>query len=276
MLIANPIYDVVFKRLMENEKVAKFFIGTFLNATIEELELRPTEFTYTPHQDQKGQIPIGLTVFRLDFMAIIRLENGESQKILIEIQKAGKEVDLMRFRNYLGEQYKKEDIVNGQKTALPLKTIYVLGFKLPTIESPCVHIERQYKDMLTDQIINKRSQFIEKLTHDSYIVQVERVTGKYQTRLEKLLSIFEQSHFIDERGILKEYPYEVTSKELRLMVEILHHSGTDPETRKEIEKEQEGWRSINAMFDERERELQDLIEKQRREIEELRKKLEEK
>ncbi len=29
MIIANPIYDVVFKKLMENNKVAKFFIGTF-------------------------------------------------------------------------------------------------------------------------------------------------------------------------------------------------------------------------------------------------------
>ncbi len=28
MVIANPIYDVVFKRMMENERVAKFFIGT--------------------------------------------------------------------------------------------------------------------------------------------------------------------------------------------------------------------------------------------------------
>lgn len=30
MVIANPIYDVVFKRMMENERVAKFFIGTLL------------------------------------------------------------------------------------------------------------------------------------------------------------------------------------------------------------------------------------------------------
>jgi len=34
MIIANPIYDVVFKMLMENEKVAKFFIGTFLEQNI--------------------------------------------------------------------------------------------------------------------------------------------------------------------------------------------------------------------------------------------------
>ena len=27
MVIANPLYDVVFKRMMENDKVAKFFNG---------------------------------------------------------------------------------------------------------------------------------------------------------------------------------------------------------------------------------------------------------
>lgn len=35
MIIANPIYDVVFKNLMENDRVAKFFIGTLLGQTIE-------------------------------------------------------------------------------------------------------------------------------------------------------------------------------------------------------------------------------------------------
>ncbi|MBL7977036.1 MAG: hypothetical protein JNN12_01755, partial [Bacteroidetes Order II. Incertae sedis bacterium] len=47
MIIANPIYDVVFKRLMENDKVVKFFIGTLLEQTIERVEVKPQEFTYT-------------------------------------------------------------------------------------------------------------------------------------------------------------------------------------------------------------------------------------
>ena len=102
MIIANPIYDVVFKRLMENEKVAKFFIGTLLEKTIEHLEVQPQEFTYTNDL-------AGLAVFRLDFVATIKTEEGQYQKILIEIQKAKNPIDVMRFRNYLGEQYKKED-----------------------------------------------------------------------------------------------------------------------------------------------------------------------
>ena len=81
MVIANPIYDVVFKRMMENDKVAKFFIGTLLNENIETVEVKPQEFTYT---DELA----GLAVFRLDFIATIRTENGTLKKVLIEIQKA--------------------------------------------------------------------------------------------------------------------------------------------------------------------------------------------
>jgi hypothetical protein len=39
MVIANPIYDVVFKQLMENNKVAKFFIGTLLEQNIGSVEV---------------------------------------------------------------------------------------------------------------------------------------------------------------------------------------------------------------------------------------------
>ncbi len=65
MVIANPIYDVVFKRMMENEKVAKFFIGTLLEQTIEVVSVKPQEFNYTNEL-------AGLAVFRLDFIATIK------------------------------------------------------------------------------------------------------------------------------------------------------------------------------------------------------------
>ena len=45
MIIANPIYDLTFKRLMESERVAKFFIGTLLGQTIETVPPAPQEFT---------------------------------------------------------------------------------------------------------------------------------------------------------------------------------------------------------------------------------------
>lgn len=277
MLIANPIYDVVFKRLMENQRVAKFFIGTLLNQTIESVELQPQEFTYI------DKLAV-LSVFRLDFIAIIKTESGETKKVLIEIQKARNHVDLMRFRNYLAEQYKKEDRINQKKVVLPITTIYILGFKLPKIESACVHVERQYRDLINETILGQRSEFVEKLTHDSYVVQVERITGRYKSRLDKLLSVFEQSNFIDEDKVIKEYKYPTDVEDLKIITDILHHSGTDPESRREIDAEREAWRTVNAMMGDLQNDLDEMskaldeknkaLEEQERLIEELKKKLE--
>lgn len=280
MIIANPIYDVVFKRLMENERVAKFFIGTMLGQQVEALELKPQEFTYTDKL-------IGLTVFRLDFIAIIKTNDGKSKKILIEIQKAKNEIDLMRFRNYLAEQDKKQDTVNNEQVTLPITTIYILGFKLKNIKTACVHVERQYRDMINQSILSEKSNFIERLTHDSYVVQVKRLTGRYQTKLDKLLSVFEQKNFIGDTETIKEYHYKLEDEDVKRMTDILHLTGTDPVRRKEIESEQEAWRSINALFAAREKTyLKELTEKnkelmekdkeleaQRQLIEELKKKL---
>ncbi|MDR3187808.1 MAG: hypothetical protein LBT94_01295, partial [Prevotellaceae bacterium] len=114
-VIANPIYDTVFKRLMENERVARFFIGTLLNQEVASVSVLPQEFSYYNELEK-------LTVFRLDFMATIVSSTGERTKVLIEMQKAKEETDLMRFRSYLGEQYKKSETVNGEKETLPITT----------------------------------------------------------------------------------------------------------------------------------------------------------
>ncbi len=248
MIIANPLYDVVFKRLMENERVAKFFIGTMLDTFVESIEVKPQEFTYT---DELA----GLAVLRLDFIAIIKTKTGESKKVLIEIQKAKNQIDLMRFRNYLAEQYKKEDKINDESVVLPITTIYILGFKLPDIETACVRVERQYTDLINKTTITQKSEFIEKLTHDCFVVQARRITDRYQTRLDKLLSVFEQSNFTDNKEITKKYHHKPDLEEVKEITDILHYVGTEPEERKLIEDEQEAWRTVNAMFEEKERKL---------------------
>ena len=253
MIIANPIYDVVFKRLMENDKVAKFFIGTLLEQTIETVEVKPQEFTYTNEL-------AGLAVFRLDFIATIKTDAGHYKKVLIEIQKAKNPIDLMRFRNYLAEQYKKEDKINNENVVLPITTIYILGFKLPEIETPCIKVERNYKDLINKITLERKSEFVEKLTHDSFVVQVARITDRYQTRLDKLLSVFEQSNFTDAKEITKDFAHDPDIDELKTMTDILHYVGTDPKERKQIEIEQEAWRTVNAMFEEKERKYQKALE----------------
>jgi len=117
MIIANPIYDVVFKRLMENERVAKFFISTLLDETVVDLQIKPQERTIFPKLEDMDEVMLAslekqlyerlsISVFRVDFVATVKTDVGEHKKVMIEIQKAKNALDLMRFRTYLAEHYK--------------------------------------------------------------------------------------------------------------------------------------------------------------------------
>jgi hypothetical protein len=270
MVIANPIYDTVFKKLMENERVAKFFVGTLMDEIIEDIKVMPQEFTY------RNSLDI-MTIFRLDFIATIKTKEGNFKKILIEIQKGRNVRDLMRFRNYLAEQYKKEDLIDSdglgieEEMTLPITSIYILGFNLEGIDSACLKVERNYVDLIDKKIVTQKSYFIENLTHDSYIVQVKRITDRYQTSLDKLLSVFEQRNFLNDDKIIKEYSHIPDVEEVQLITDILHYSGTSPEERRRIEIEIEAWRTFNAsQSDATKKAIRDL-EKTRKELEEEKK-----
>ena len=63
MLIANPIYDVVFKYMMEDLRVAKTFVSAIIGEKVEELDFYPQELT-TKYKDNSltelsGTIPAG-------------------------------------------------------------------------------------------------------------------------------------------------------------------------------------------------------------------------
>ena len=255
MIIANPIYDVVFKKLMENDRVVKFFIGTLLEQTIESVEVMPLEFDYS-------NLLTGFNVFRINFIATIKTDEGEFKKVLIEIQRARNHIDLIDFQIYLLSQVIKDKTVSNEKNTLPITKIYILGFKIPEIESSCIRVERNYKDLINKKIINKKCDFVEKLTHDSFIVQVDRITNRYQTRLDKLLSVFEQSNFVDDSKVIKQFTHNTDIEEVEIITNILHHSGTDPDERRLIDTEKEAWRTVNAAFEnERKTLVKSLIEK---------------
>jgi hypothetical protein len=201
MRAANPIYDVVFKYLMGDMRVARLILSKILDQEVEALDLRPTEF--------RKKIGLNLTVFRIDFSAKIRQADGSHRLVLIEIQKAKLPTDIMRFRKYLGGHYQDQNNVyeadNGtREKGLPIICIYFLGHPLKYTTSPVIKVERSYIDAVTQEELTTREEFIESLTHDSYIIQIPRLREKRRNKLEVLLSIFDQSqqtpdsrHFLD-------------------------------------------------------------------------------
>lgn len=197
MIIANPMYDVIFKYLLEDTEIASELLSTILSENIVSLELKPQETT--------SEMPASnINILRFDFKAVIRTETGELKKVLIELQKAKHLLDSMRFRRYLGDNYRKEDeVLNEQgeteKRALPIIAVYFLGFRLRDISRPVVKINREYLDVLTEEVLNVQEDFVELLTHDSYFIQIKLLEGKSRSKLERVLQVFNLEYVTADR-----------------------------------------------------------------------------
>jgi hypothetical protein len=261
-VIANPIYGTVFKKLMENGRIAKFFLRTLLGENIISVNARLQEFAYRKKAEKREESSddnIGYSIFRIDFMATIETGDGEWKKILIEVQKSWDETDVIRFRNYLAEQYSRVDRVNGEEIVLPVTAVYILGGRLAGIESPCIRVERHYTDPVHKSPVNVKSPFIENLTHDSYVIQAGRITNeRYGTKLNELLSLFGQAHFIREDSeVSKQYTYLSDDGDIRFITSVLNEMIANPQEREEIERE--ALRTIDALFGKMQRKQKRII-----------------
>jgi hypothetical protein len=256
IVIANPIYDVVFKRLMDDTENARFFIETLLDQEVESIEFRPQEYPLSKEiaaLSEHLQLPGAMTFFRLDFLATIKMVSGEHQKVLIEVQKGKNTLDINRFRDYLAEQYKRTDEIEIpgigiQKVPLHIITIYILGFELEHISTPAVKIAREYIDLMTKQPITAKEDFAEQLTHDCIIIQTPRIHGSIQTELDALLSLFEQNYFVDDYHHFKSYIQPLDNKNIRRMAMTLSYVAGSNETRKAMEAEESMRRIVEGRF----------------------------
>ena len=50
-----------------------------------------------------------------------------------------------------------------------------------------IKVNRNYTDLATGERLTEKEDFIESLTHDSYVIQIPALTGKRRNELEKLL-----------------------------------------------------------------------------------------
>ena len=187
MIIANPIYDVVFKYLLEDADIARDLLSTILGEEVVHLEFKPQEMSTESSQSIK--------ILRLDFKAIIKKKDGTLFKVLIELQKSKQVFDVMRFRRYLGDNYRKEDQIMDKDglavlRPLPIITIYFLGFLLNNVPSGFIKVKREYIDAVTEEMFGVKDDFVELLTHDSYMIQVGRLPKESRGKLDRVMQIF--------------------------------------------------------------------------------------
>lgn len=231
-LIANPIYDAVFKFLMEDERVAKMLLSALLKKEIVELQMRQHEYTCV----LKNRI----SLFRMDFSAKIKENDGTQHIVLIELQKTWLATETLRFRQYLGSQYLSKETMRTDASCygLPIITIYILGHILGKIHEPVVYVRRRYLDH-DDNEINQRDPFIESLTHDSIVVQIPYLKGRTRNRLERLLNVFDQDYQVKEDEHLLNIDENMFQGDEQLIVNRLLKAGLEPGVRREMDIEDE-------------------------------------
>jgi hypothetical protein len=202
MKIINPLYDLAFKYLMQNERYAKKVLSVILEMEVEDVHLEQQETIY---DDERRN----LRLFRLDFKATIRDLGGNRSTVLIELQKSKFDTDIERFRNYLGMSYMNrypdlhdqresisqvsEDHPKTYPGVHPIISVYILGYNLDDLPYLAVTVNRDVIDSVTKEKIQSESFFVTHLTHRSHIIQVKRLPRERRSRLENFLMFFNQA-----------------------------------------------------------------------------------
>ena len=281
MQIANPIYDVVFKYMMEDARVARIFLSAVMMKEIIDIEFLPQELISDASENKR--VPsLGLTVYRLDFSARVKTAQGKEEVVIIEVQKAKMYNEVMRFRRYLGKQYMNPDnsfeemdaTGRASRQGMPIYTIYFLGEKLSGYEDhPIVHIKYEITDHTSKERLENRPQFVKSLYHEGTIVNIPALKGKRREDLEILLSIFDQSEITSDMHIInvkeKDFP-----EQFKPIIRRLQKAVQVKEVREVMEMEDDFVREIMD-YEERVQLRDKLIEEERRQKEEERRQKEE-
>ncbi|WP_308230965.1 hypothetical protein [uncultured Prevotella sp.] len=190
--VANPIYDSVFKYIMEDERIAKTMLSALLKKEVVHVTVRPHEYSNTTRDT--------LSMFRIDFAATVREREGNEIKdriVLIELQKTWLNTETLRFRQYLGAQYSNKNNIREAEDkgfAYPMVAVYLLGHRVGNIKEPIVYVNHDVFDYNGNVVDDGNMEpFVESLTHNSIIVQIPLLHGNVNNRLEKVLSVFDQT-----------------------------------------------------------------------------------
>ena len=214
-IIANPIYDVVFKYMMEDERVAKLLLSALLQKEV--LSLKMCERKRHP-----GKRKAGILMSCMVFLADICNADGTENRIAVELRKTWKPTQTLPLRQYLSAQYLKEGIVPSREeyeecSDLPIVTIYILGHKLGNVEMPVVYVCRSHLNPDLNWT-GMSDEFTDNLPNDSIIVQVPYLGGHVCNRLERLLSVFDQNRCVKSNDHLLEIDDDLFPQDEQILI----------------------------------------------------------
>ena len=241
--VANPIYDSVFKFLMEDKRIAKTVLSALLKKNVVSVEMRRHEHTNTTRDN--------LSMFRIDFAARVEEPDGSIKLILIELQKTWLETETLRFRQYLAAQYNAQENMqktdDGKNYGVPMIAVYLLGHRVGNIDRPVVYVNHDTFDYDGETVAaGRKDPFINSLVHDSIIVQIPLLPSKISNRLDKVLSVFNQKQRDPKNRQMiniNEDAYE-NDDEMMYIVHRLTIAAANAELRQEMNVEDEYFSAI--------------------------------
>lgn len=235
--VANPLYDAVFKYLMEDVRIAKTILTALLKKKVVDVKIRRNEYSNITRRES-------ISMFRIDFSATVLDEDDKPYLMLIELQKTWLPTETLRFRRYLALQYNNEENMLKEeqaKYALPMVAIYLLGHRIGNVKEPIIYVNHQAYDYDGNLVKDGMPDpFVESLQHDSIIVQIPLLHGRVNNRLEKVLSLFDQDNVADDKKVIKvdESNFD-GDKDMEYLVRRLQCAAADPEMRYQMNTEDE-------------------------------------
>ena len=243
MSIANPIYDSVFKYMMEDQRASRILLSNLLQREIVEVTLKNNEYIKKVNSDT--------TVLRLDFSARIRQADGETKVVTIEIQKALLPTEIMRFRKYLGKQFQADDnrlIISDKpliEKPLHIVSIYLLGHSVNGLDTAVTYVYPKLFDQFGASLSAdvEAIDFINGLTHDMIVVQIPKIKkDSVKTKLDKLLQLFNQEYKSAENSHVLNVGDDVLnqlSEEQKTVYNRLVHAKSEDKLCEEMDLEDE-------------------------------------
>ena len=242
--VANPLYDAVFKYLMEDDRIAKTILSALLKKKVVDVKIRRNEYANLTRRES-------ISMFRIDFAATVLDEDNQPHLMLIELQKTWLPTETLRFRRYLALQYNNEENMRKEehgKYAIPMVAIYLLGHCVGEIEEPVIYVNHHAYNYDGKKVeAGIPDPFVESLQHDSIIVQVPLLHGRVNNRLEKVLCLFDQTNVADNKKVIKVDDKQFEGdNDMEYIVRRLQSAAADPDMRYQMNAEDEFFKELEA------------------------------
>lgn len=235
--VANPLYDAVFKYLMEDNRIAKTILSALLKKKVIDVKIRRNEYANLTRRES-------ISMFRIDFAATVLDEDNQPHLMLIELQKTWLPTETLRFRRYLALQYNNEENMRKEehgKYAIPMVAIYLLGHCVGEIEEPVIYVNHHAYNYDGKKVeAGIPDPFVESLQHDSIIMQIPLSHSRVNNRLEKVLCLFDQTNVADNKKVIKVDDKQFEGdNDMEYIVRRLQSAAADPDMRYQMNVEDE-------------------------------------